>query len=48
MDKDDNPLKNAPHTQAELMADTWNHKYTREQVSISRRHLQMIGHSDYF
>ncbi len=32
MDKDDNPLKNAPHTQAELLVTNWTHKYTREQV----------------
>ena len=29
-DKDDNPLKNAPHTHVELTADEWNHKYKRE------------------
>ena len=30
VDKDDNPLKNAPHTAAEVMSDKWNHKYSRE------------------
>ena len=30
MDKEDNPLKNAPHTAAEVMSDKWNHKYSRE------------------
>jgi hypothetical protein len=34
MDKNDNPLKNAPHTQAELMTTEWNHKYSREQVFL--------------
>jgi len=29
--KDDNPLKNAPHTAAELVGD-WNHSYSREQA----------------
>lgn len=30
MDKDDNPLKNAPHTAGEVTANEWNHKYERE------------------
>ncbi|HEY5800576.1 MAG TPA: aminomethyl-transferring glycine dehydrogenase [Burkholderiaceae bacterium] len=29
-DKLDNPLKNAPHTAEVLMADSWNHAYSRE------------------
>ncbi len=28
----DNVLKNAPHTAAEAVADTWSHPYTREQA----------------
>ncbi len=31
LDKDDNPLKNAPHTAAELVGE-WAHAYTREQA----------------
>ncbi|MCV4287068.1 aminomethyl-transferring glycine dehydrogenase [Pseudomonas capsici] len=31
LDKDDNPLKNAPHTAAEI-AGQWNHPYSREQA----------------
>ena len=31
LDKDDNPLKNAPHTAAELAGD-WQHGYSREQA----------------
>ncbi len=31
LDKDDNPLKNAPHTAAEL-AGEWTHSYSREQA----------------
>ncbi|PSS57963.1 aminomethyl-transferring glycine dehydrogenase [Pseudomonas sp. BBP2017] len=31
LDKDDNPLKNAPHTAAEL-AGEWSHPYSREQA----------------
>ncbi len=33
MDAEDNPLKNAPHTADVVMADEWNHKYTREQAA---------------
>ncbi|HXH03975.1 MAG TPA: aminomethyl-transferring glycine dehydrogenase [Candidatus Competibacteraceae bacterium] len=32
LDRDDNPLKNAPHTAEVLLAATWNHPYTREQA----------------
>ena len=31
MDRDDNPLKNAPHTAAEMVAE-WTHGYSREQA----------------
>jgi len=34
MDKLDNPLKNAPHTAAVVMADGWNRKYSREQAAF--------------
>jgi len=30
MDKDDNPLKNAPHTSDVVTADDWNHLYSRQ------------------
>jgi glycine dehydrogenase len=33
MDRADNPLKNAPHTAAALLADDWQHPYTREQAA---------------
>jgi glycine dehydrogenase len=32
MDKKDNPLKNAPHTQFVATAETWNHPYTRQEA----------------
>ena len=32
--KDDNPLVNAPHTAAELMADTWSHPYSRAEAAF--------------
>jgi glycine dehydrogenase len=33
-DARDNVLKNAPHTAAAVMADTWTHPYTREQAAF--------------
>ena len=33
-DKTDNPLKNAPHTQAVVCADEWNHAYSRQQAAF--------------
>jgi glycine dehydrogenase len=33
MDRADNPLKNAPHTAAALVAGNWQHPYTREQAA---------------
>lgn len=33
MDRDDNPLKNAPHTAAALMSKEWKHGYSREQAA---------------
>jgi len=32
-DRNDNMLKNAPHTAWEVSADTWTHAYTREQAA---------------
>jgi glycine dehydrogenase len=34
MDKADNPLKNAPHTAAEIAASDWTHPYSREQAAF--------------
>ena len=34
LDRDDNPLKNAPHTAAVVMSDAWNRKYLREQAAF--------------
>ncbi|RYE26180.1 MAG: glycine dehydrogenase (aminomethyl-transferring) [Sphingobacteriales bacterium] len=33
-DKKDNVLKNAPHTQAVITADEWNHAYGRQQAAF--------------
>ncbi len=32
-DKDDNPIKNSPHTDLELASNEWKHKYTREEAA---------------
>jgi glycine dehydrogenase len=34
MDRDDNPLKNAPHTAAMVMAEDWAHDYSRELAAF--------------
>jgi glycine dehydrogenase len=34
IDRKDNPLKNAPHTQLEVCATEWNRPYTREQAAF--------------
>ena len=33
LDKEDNPLKNAPHTAQMVMDDDWSHPYSREQAA---------------
>ena len=40
LDKSDNPLKNAPHTQKVICADEWNHKYTRQQAAFPLYYVQ--------
>jgi len=32
-DRQDNPLKHAPHTAQAVIADAWNHRYSREQAA---------------
>jgi glycine dehydrogenase len=34
VDREDNPLKNAPHTAAMVMAETWAHDYPRETAAF--------------
>jgi len=34
MDRDDNPLKNAPHTAAMVMTENWAHDYSRELAAF--------------
>ena len=33
MDREDNPLRNSPHTMHEIGSDDWSHPYTREQAA---------------
>jgi glycine dehydrogenase len=41
----DNPLKNAPHTAAEVMASAWPHPYSREQAAFP---LPFVALSKYW
>jgi glycine dehydrogenase len=36
----DNPLKNAPHTAAEVTASLWPHGYTREEAAFPLPYLR--------
>jgi glycine dehydrogenase len=44
-DKIDNPLKHAPHTAWETMADAWTHGYTRQQAAFP---LPWVAASKYW
>jgi glycine dehydrogenase len=44
-DKADNVLKNAPHTQAVITADTWAHTYTRQQAAFP---LEYVKHQKFW
>lgn len=39
----DNPLKNAPHTLEVVMAENWNHKYTKEQAAYPLEYVRNRG-----
>ena len=39
--KTDNPLKNAPHTQAVICADEWNHDYSRTEAAFPIDYLSV-------
>ena len=39
-DKEDNPIKNAPHTDSELASDIWQHKYTRHEAAYPAKFLK--------
>lgn len=40
-DKKDNPLKNAPHTQFEAVANEWNHAYNRETAAFPLSYVRI-------
>jgi len=40
LDKDDNPLKNAPHTALSIISDNWDHKYSREKAAYPAEWLK--------
>jgi glycine dehydrogenase len=43
-DKVDNVLKNAPHTQEVLLAETWTHPYSREEAAYPVPELRSVKH----
>jgi glycine dehydrogenase len=45
LDRADNPLKHAPHTAREVMADVWMHSYTRAQAAFP---LPWVAASKYW
>ncbi|CAK0824480.1 unnamed protein product [Prorocentrum cordatum] len=40
---DDNPLKNAPHTQGEVVSNEWTHPYTREEAAFPTKWILERG-----
>ena len=51
-DREDNPLKHAPHTAAVVVADDWSHVYSRETAAypltslIARKYWPPVGRAD--
>jgi glycine dehydrogenase len=51
-DREDNPLKNAPHTAAVVVSDGWSHAYSRETAAypltslIARKYWPPVGRAD--
>ncbi|MFS8976532.1 aminomethyl-transferring glycine dehydrogenase [Cupriavidus necator] len=51
-DRDDNPLRHAPHTAAVVTADEWTHKYTREEAAYpvaslrTQKYWPPVGRAD--
>lgn len=51
-DKEDNPLRHAPHTAAVVVADDWKHAYSREQAAypvaslVARKYWPPVGRAD--
>ncbi|WP_233883414.1 aminomethyl-transferring glycine dehydrogenase [Paraburkholderia flagellata] len=51
-DKEDNPLRHAPHTAAVVVDDDWKHAYSREQAAypvaslVARKYWPPVGRAD--
>lgn len=51
-DREDNPLRHAPHTAPVVMADAWPHAYTREQAAyplaslVAQKYWPPVGRAD--
>jgi glycine dehydrogenase len=51
-DREDNPLKHAPHTAAVVAADEWTHTYSREEAAyplkslVERKYWPPVGRAD--
>ena len=51
-DREDNPLRHAPHTAAVVVSDKWNHKYTREEAAYpvaslrTQKYWPPVGRAD--
>jgi glycine dehydrogenase len=41
IDKTDNPLKNAPHTQFEITSNEWTHPYTRQEAAFPLEYVKL-------
>jgi glycine dehydrogenase len=45
IDKQNNVLKNAPHTQKEIATDNWSHPYSRQKAAFP---LPWVGHNKFW
>jgi glycine dehydrogenase len=45
IDKQDNVLKNAPHTQQEIATDEWKHTYSRQKAAFP---LGWVGQNKFW
>jgi glycine dehydrogenase len=51
-DRDDNPLRHAPHTAAVITANEWTHAYTREEAAYpiaslrTQKYWPPVGRAD--
>jgi glycine dehydrogenase len=52
LDREDNPLRHAPHTSTAVATDNWTHKYSREQAAFpvaslrKRKYWPPVGRAD--